>query len=55
MKINFLRNVQYPPSGDGGNRPGLEETFYGALAFTVNDPFNNKIVFNQKLADKTNE
>ncbi len=31
------------------NRPGLEETFYGALAFVVNDPFNNKISFNEKL------
>ena len=32
------------------NRPGLEETFYGTLAFTVNDPFNNKIIFNEKMA-----
>src|SRR3954463_7228771 len=31
------------------NRPGIEETFYGALAFTVNDPFNNKILFNERL------
>ncbi len=31
------------------NRPGLEETFYGALAFTANDPFNNKIIFNEKI------
>lgn len=31
------------------NKPGLEKTFYGALAFVVNDPFNNKISFNQKL------
>ena len=31
------------------NRPGLEETFYGSLAFIVNDPFNNKISFNEKL------
>lgn len=30
------------------NRPGLEETFYGAWSFTVNDPFNNKISFNEK-------
>ena len=33
------------------NRPGLEETFYGALAFTANDPFNNKITFNEKLSE----
>ena len=33
------------------NRPGIEETFYGALAFTVNDPFNNKISFNEKLPE----
>ena len=26
------------------NRPGIEEAFYGTLAFTVNDPFNNKII-----------
>lgn len=34
------------------NRPGLEETFYGALAFCVNDPFNNKISFNEALPGK---
>ena len=34
------------------NRPGIEETFYGALAFTVNDPFNNKISFNEKLPEQ---
>ena len=33
------------------NRPGIEETFYGALAFIVNDPFNNKIIFNEKLPE----
>jgi uncharacterized glyoxalase superfamily protein PhnB len=33
------------------NRPGIEETFYGALAFTVNDPFNNKIIFNEKISE----
>lgn len=31
------------------NRPGIEEQFYGALSFTVNDPFNNKIIFNERL------
>ncbi len=30
------------------NRPGLEETFYGSWCVTVNDPFNNKISFNEK-------
>ncbi len=33
------------------NRPGLEKTFYGALSFTVNDPFNNKISFNEKIEE----
>lgn len=33
------------------NRPGIEKTFYGALAFVVNDPFNNKISFNEKLPE----
>ncbi|MCL1674511.1 glyoxalase superfamily protein [Elizabethkingia meningoseptica] len=31
------------------NKPDLEKTFYGALAFTVTDPFGNNIIFNQKL------
>ncbi|MEP7253127.1 MAG: glyoxalase superfamily protein [Ginsengibacter sp.] len=31
------------------NRPGIEKTFYGSLAFTVNDPFGNKISFNEKI------
>lgn len=30
------------------NRPGLEETFYGSWCVTVNDPFNNRISFNEK-------
>ncbi|REC50271.1 glyoxalase superfamily protein [Chryseobacterium pennipullorum] len=29
------------------NRPGLEKTFYDAVSFTVNDPFGNKIIFNE--------
>ena len=33
------------------NRPGLEKTFYGSLAFTANDPFNNKISFNEKIEE----
>ncbi len=35
------------------NRPGLEKTFYGALSFTVNDPFNNRISFNEKIGEDT--
>ncbi|MCS4300732.1 glyoxalase superfamily protein [Chryseobacterium sp. BIGb0232] len=31
------------------NRPGLEKTFYDAISFTVNDPFGNKIIFNEKF------
>jgi len=31
------------------NRPGLEETFYGALSFNVIDPFGNRISFNEKI------
>ncbi len=31
------------------NRPGIQETFYGALEFTANDPFGNRISFNEKL------
>jgi len=30
------------------NRPGFEETFYGSWSVTVNDPFGNKISFNEK-------
>lgn len=35
------------------NRPGLEETFYGSWCVTVNDPFNNKISFNEKKPANT--
>src|SRR6476660_5406386 len=32
------------------NKPGLEKAFWGeALTFTVNDPFNNRISFNEEL------
>ena len=31
------------------NRPGLEETFYGAWEVTVYDPFGNKLSFNEKI------
>ncbi|UHO39813.1 glyoxalase/bleomycin resistance/extradiol dioxygenase family protein [Chryseobacterium capnotolerans] len=34
------------------NRPGLEKTFYDAVSFTVNDPFGNKIIFNEKYDEK---
>ncbi|ANH79914.1 bleomycin resistance protein [Niabella ginsenosidivorans] len=33
------------------NRPGLDETFYGSWCVTVNDPFHNKISFNEKKTD----
>lgn len=31
------------------NRPGLKKTFYGTWCVTVNDPFYNRISFNQEL------
>ncbi|PWN67505.1 glyoxalase superfamily protein [Chryseobacterium oncorhynchi] len=34
------------------NRPGLGKTFYDAVSFTVNDPFGNKIIFNEKFDEK---
>ncbi|ASK29810.1 glyoxalase/bleomycin resistance/extradiol dioxygenase family protein [Chryseobacterium sp. T16E-39] len=34
------------------NRPGLEKTFYDAVSFTVNDPFGNKIIFNEKYNEE---
>ncbi|WP_347218892.1 glyoxalase superfamily protein [Chryseobacterium sp.] len=37
------------------NRPGLEKTFYDAVSFTVNDPFGNKIIFNEKYDEKKHE
>jgi uncharacterized glyoxalase superfamily protein PhnB len=33
------------------NRPGIKETFYGSLEFTANDPFNNRLSFNEKLTE----
>ncbi|MDR4951086.1 glyoxalase superfamily protein [Chryseobacterium sp. ES2] len=30
------------------NRPGLEKTFYGAVSFTVTDPFGNTITFEEE-------
>jgi catechol 2,3-dioxygenase-like lactoylglutathione lyase family enzyme len=33
------------------NRPGLEETFYGAFCMNVIDPFGNIILFNEKKAE----
>jgi len=32
------------------NRPGFEETFYGSWSVMVDDPFGNKLVFNEKKA-----
>jgi uncharacterized glyoxalase superfamily protein PhnB len=34
------------------NRPGLEKTFYNAISFTVDDPFGNKIIFNEKFDEE---
>ncbi|WP_228423680.1 glyoxalase superfamily protein [Chryseobacterium carnipullorum] len=34
------------------NRPGLEKAFYGAVSFTVNDPFGNTIIFNEEFDDE---
>lgn len=36
------------------NRPGLEKTFYGTWCVTVNDPFFNRISFNERLEEKEN-
>jgi len=33
-------------------KPGLEKTFYSALAVTVIDPFQNRIIFNEKTGDE---
>lgn len=35
------------------NRPGLEQTFYGAKCVEVIDPFGNKIRFNEYLATES--
>ena len=32
------------------NRPGVEETFYGAKCMEVHDPFGNRIRFNEDLS-----
>ncbi|MBV8328456.1 glyoxalase superfamily protein [Chryseobacterium sp.] len=34
------------------NRPGLEKTFYNAVSFTVNDPFGNRIIFNEEFNEE---
>lgn len=34
------------------NRPGLEKTFYDTVSFTVDDPFGNKIIFNEKFDEE---
>ncbi len=33
------------------NKPGLDETFYGALSLKVIDPFHNQVIFNEKIDD----
>lgn len=33
-------------------RPGLEKTFYGTLEITVQDPFGNKLSFNEYLNEE---
>lgn len=33
------------------NKPGLEKTFYGSLAVKVIDPFQNQIIFNEKIKE----
>lgn len=33
------------------NRPGLEKTFYNSWCVTVNDPFYNKISFNEPIGE----
>lgn len=35
--------------GYGAMRPGVEQTFYGALCMEVIDPFGNRIRFNERL------
>lgn len=46
---SMLLNKQYKY-----NRPGLEETFYNAWCVTVNDPFNNRISFNERIPGDKN-
>ena len=33
------------------NKPGLDKTFYGALSVKVIDPFQNQVIFNEKIDD----
>jgi catechol 2,3-dioxygenase-like lactoylglutathione lyase family enzyme len=37
------------------NRPGLGKTFYASATFVVNDPFNNKISFNERIVEDGTE
>jgi hypothetical protein len=30
------------------NKPGLEESFYGTWCMEVNDPFGNRLTFNEE-------
>jgi len=34
-------------------RPGVEEAFYGAKCMKVQDPFGNKILFNERIKKET--
>jgi len=34
------------------NRPGFDKTFYGTWGVTVNDPFYNKIIFNEDIKEE---
>jgi uncharacterized glyoxalase superfamily protein PhnB len=34
------------------NKPGIDKTFYSSLTFIVNDPFNNRISFNEKINEE---
>ncbi|HRH51185.1 MAG TPA: glyoxalase superfamily protein [Panacibacter sp.] len=33
------------------NRPGFDKAFYGAWAVQVDDPFGNKLIFNEKVEE----
>lgn len=33
------------------NRPGFDKAFYGAWAVQVDDPFGNKLIFNEKIEE----
>ena len=49
--MNGLREFhqEITARGYGAMRPGIEQTFYGALCTEVIDPFGNRIRFNERL------